>query len=386
MERNCDGRNTMLTNGNENRNTASPAEERQREAAIRLKDLILLGLPATNVYLVHASTDVGFVPAADLPWLSKRGKEQFAPLLDAVVEGVGPGAYGTELKLGGVDSRVLADYDQCLANEASGRMTGMFLPNLTGTLFDITSDGERKLYAAEAVRSAREALDLLWEVHTVPDRIPTTKGNDMSRLTLYSRTKLPICPTPALRLLQPVGAEDFAEMTARLSAAPSESVYAKINYDGDELTVAEWNGGRLEKTSGPLKATLSAYGDAIIRRSRTAIQLKERQFSAALDALCSRTPVESPTDLLEPEPAGAGDAVQAVRDYLCFEQDTTQIWPWFLSADEMLGDENRLREIGAALHYDPEDGYDTEEINQALTEVFGVNPALEQNRGQTMAP
>lgn len=293
----------MSSNRNE-KNAASSATEGQGGSAIRLKDLILLGLPASGVYLIHADTDVGFVPAADLPWLSGRGKEQFSPLLDAVVEGIGPGAYGTELKLCSVEPRVLADYDQCLADEAGGRVTGMFLPNLTGTLFDITSAGERKLYAAEAVRSAREALDLLWEVHTVPDRIPTAKGTDLSRLTLYSRTKLPICPTPALRLLQPVGAEDFAAMSARLCAAPSESVYVKIDYDGDELSTAEWNGGKLEKASSPLEATLSAYGDAIIRRSRKAVHLKERQFSAALDTLCSRTPVESPTDLLEPEPAG----------------------------------------------------------------------------------
>lgn len=292
----------MLTDRNE-KNVAAPALEGQGEA-IRLKDLILLGLPASDVYLVHASADVGFIPAADLPWLSTMGKEQFAPLLDAVVNGIGPGAYGTELKLRGVEPRVLADYDQCLADEAGGYRTGMFLPNLTGALFDVTSDGERKQYAAEAVHSVREVLDLLWEVNTVPDRVPTAKGNDLSRLLIYSRSKLPICTTPAHRLLQPVGVEDFARMTARLCAAPSECIYVKINYDGDELAAADWHGGKLEKISGPLEATLSAYGDAIIRRSRKAVHLKERQFSAALDALCSRTPVESSADLLEPEPSG----------------------------------------------------------------------------------
>lgn len=118
----------MSAIGNENKNAAPSATEGQG-AAIRLKDLILLGLPASGVYLVHADTDVGFVPAADLPWLSGRGKKQFAPLLDAVVEGVGPGAYGMELKLCGVEPRVLANYDQCLADEAGGRVTGMFLPD-----------------------------------------------------------------------------------------------------------------------------------------------------------------------------------------------------------------------------------------------------------------
>lgn len=78
------------------------------------------------------------------------------------------------------------------------------------------------------------------------------------------------------------------------------------------------------------------------------------------------------------------EAVQAIRDHLCFERDTAHIWPWRLPANAMLGDENRLQEIGAALHYDPEGGYDMEELHQALNETFGVNPALEQ--GQTMVP
>ena len=55
---------------------------------IRLRDLLDLGLPDHDVYLVHASADVGWVPAADLPQLSERGKERFAEMLDAKVTDV----------------------------------------------------------------------------------------------------------------------------------------------------------------------------------------------------------------------------------------------------------------------------------------------------------
>ena len=294
----------MSTTSDERNSAVPQAAGRQKEADIRLKDMVLLGLPTSNVYLIHESTDMGFVSAADLRWLSKQGKEQFAPLLNAMVKRVGPGAYGTELTLSGVDPQVLADYDQCLAHEADGRRTGMFLPDLTGALFDITSDGAREFYAAEAVHSVQNALDLLWEVHTVPDRIPTAKGNDLSRLLFYSHSKFPFCTTPSLRLFQPVAAEDFAEMITRLCAAPSEGIHVKINYDDDKLELTEWRGGKLEKTSGPLDDILSAYGDAIIRRSRKTVHLKERQFSAALDALCSLTTVEAPADLWDPQQAG----------------------------------------------------------------------------------
>lgn len=71
------------------------------------------------------------------------------------------------------------------------------------------------------------------------------------------------------------------------------------------------------------------------------------------------------------------EAVQAVRDYLCFIRDTTRIWPWFLSIEEILYEEGKLQEIGKALHRDPKYGYDTEEIYQALVNAFGVNPMFE---------
>lgn len=44
-----------------------------------------LGLPDHDVYLVHQTADVGFIPAADLAALTDQGKAQFAPLLDARV-------------------------------------------------------------------------------------------------------------------------------------------------------------------------------------------------------------------------------------------------------------------------------------------------------------
>ena len=194
-----------------------------REApAIRLKDLVLLGLPPADVYLVHKQHDVGTVPASGLRELTDRGRAEFADLLNAKVETIRPGAYGVELAMDGILPERLTDFDRAQA--------------------------------------------------------------------------------------------------AMLRAGPCLGMF----------------------------------------------QAADRGSAAAVAC---------------PE-----EAVRAVRDYLCFERDTTQIWPWFLSAGEMLGDERKLREIGAALHPDPEHGYGTEEIHQALTEAFGVNPALEQDQGQTMAP
>lgn len=79
------------------------------DPAIHLRDLLTLGLPDHDVYLVHTAEDVGWVPAADLPRLTAQGKEEFSALLDAKVTAIRPGPYGVELVLDGVESKCWYD-------------------------------------------------------------------------------------------------------------------------------------------------------------------------------------------------------------------------------------------------------------------------------------
>ena len=44
------------------------------EQGISLRNLVTLGLPDHDVYLVHQTADVGFIPAADLAALTDQGK------------------------------------------------------------------------------------------------------------------------------------------------------------------------------------------------------------------------------------------------------------------------------------------------------------------------
>lgn len=207
-----------------------PLKQAREAPTIRLKDLVLLGLPASDVYLVHGQYDVGTIPAADLRELSERGQAEFADLLGAKVDAIQAGAYGVELVMTGINPVRLVDYDQMLAS---------------------------------------------W-----------------------------------------------------MRSGPNRGMFRSAGQNGSEA---------VEKP--PLRENI---------------------------------PTQS--------------ALRAVTDYLRFEQETSEIWPWFLSAEEMLGDEQKLNEVSAALHHDPEHGYDTEEIYQALNEAFGVNPTLERGQEQTMAP
>lgn len=90
--------------------------QKEMEPAIHLRDLVTLGLPDHDVYLVHQTADVGFIPAADLAALSDQGKERFAALLDARVSSIKQGAYGVEVELSGIEPELLTRYDQAVAD------------------------------------------------------------------------------------------------------------------------------------------------------------------------------------------------------------------------------------------------------------------------------
>lgn len=108
------------------KNDENAKNEMQRSAVnpgLPLKDLLLLGLPQTDVYLVHETADVGFVPASGLMELTDTGKEKHTALLNAVVNSIRPGAYGVELVLGKVDPQALADFDEAMANHRNAEYT-----------------------------------------------------------------------------------------------------------------------------------------------------------------------------------------------------------------------------------------------------------------------
>lgn len=60
-----------------------------------------------------------------------------------------------------------------------------------------------------------------------------------------------------------------------------------------------------------------------------------------------------------------GDAYQDIVDYIRFEQETSEIWPWFISRDEILAQETTLREIAGRLSAAGE--WDTESIYESLS-------------------
>lgn len=70
------------------------------------------------------------------------------------------------------------------------------------------------------------------------------------------------------------------------------------------------------------------------------------------------------------------DRRQFIMDFIRFESETANIWPWALSADEIIQNENLLGEVERIVEFDQEDKCDTDVLYSALDRLAGINPAL----------
>lgn len=64
----------------------------------------------------------------------------------------------------------------------------------------------------------------------------------------------------------------------------------------------------------------------------------------------------------------------AIIDYIQFEDETSEIWPWAVSAEELL--QSDLRGVEKIVHFENGDHFDTDELYFAINHIFGINPIL----------
>jgi len=70
-----------------------------------------------------------------------------------------------------------------------------------------------------------------------------------------------------------------------------------------------------------------------------------------------------------------------ILDFVTFEGSTSVIWPWAVPAEEICQDQEGLDAVEGMLAYDPKGGYDVDQLHNALSQVFGVNPVLTERQG-----
>lgn len=68
---------------------------------------------------------------------------------------------------------------------------------------------------------------------------------------------------------------------------------------------------------------------------------------------------------------------RAIIDFINFEDETAVIWPWAVSADEIIQNSETLRKVEKAVVFDRENNFDTDELYHALDRIVGINPALD---------
>lgn len=68
-----------------------------------------------------------------------------------------------------------------------------------------------------------------------------------------------------------------------------------------------------------------------------------------------------------------------ILNLVALEEETAEIWPWAATAEEISQDDEKLSAVEAMLHYSPDFGCDTDQVYQAIEQVFGLNPILSKN-------
>lgn len=64
----------------------------------------------------------------------------------------------------------------------------------------------------------------------------------------------------------------------------------------------------------------------------------------------------------------------AIVDFIKFEENSSQIWPWAVSVEDILQNETMLRAIEQAVSFGAHGEFNTDELYDAIDQIAGINP------------
>ena len=245
---------------------------------------------------------------------------------------------------------------------------------MDNTLFEITSNQTTRLCHAENFGCLMELLKLLHQVRRTKFEAPEL---DEGRWLTYFRDKehglRVLSLRPATALMKPLSAEKFEQKLRLFHENTGDTRHVVLDYDSDHFTFSEWKNGEQSNLSGSLDGVIKAYGVALRKKSATQFYLNQEAFEIGMAAVCIMTG-NAPVSVSQ----------QHITDFILAQQ-TADLWPWFVSVEEMVGNPQRLQEVERLLaDMDTAQGGNDEQLFDALTEVFGANPALAQTPWQEM--
>ena len=73
---------------------------------------------------------------------------------------------------------------------------------------------------------------------------------------------------------------------------------------------------------------------------------------------------------------GGNNRRKSVIDFIQFEDATSAIWPWAVSAEALLQNETMLLEVEKRVCFDESGNCDTDGRYAAIDQIVGINPAM----------
>ncbi|NCB42242.1 MAG: hypothetical protein EOM59_06440 [Clostridia bacterium] len=158
------------------------------------------------------------------------------------------------------------------------------------SIYAVTSNEKTSYYQTENFGSLLELLSLLREVYTAKERIPSIRTSDAERLVLYSKSMLPICPSPRLRLFQPLEQETYSELLRRFTECDTDDRQIILDYDGNHFAFSTWENDGPMTMHGPLDGVISTYSGALRKKNSRQTYLNEKAFITEMDRICETGP------------------------------------------------------------------------------------------------
>jgi len=160
-------------------------------------------------------------------------------------------------------------------------------------IYAITSNEKTSYYQTENFGNLRQLLSLLREVHTAKDRVPSIRTGNAERLVLYSKNMLPICPSPYLRLFQPLEPDKYSELLRRFAVQDTDDSQVILDYDSNRFSFSSWGDEGPKTITGPLDGIVSAYSGALRKKNSRQTYINEKVLAAEMERICEVTPFES---------------------------------------------------------------------------------------------
>ena len=161
---------------------------------------------------------------------------------------------------------------------------------MTRSIYAITSNEKTSYYQTEDFGSLVELLSLLRQVHTAKDRVPSIRTSNAERMVLYSKSMLPICPSPRMRLFQPLEPEQYTKLLHLFSELDTGDRQVILDYDGNHFSFSTWEDAGPITMRAPLDGIVSAYSGALRKKNSRQTYLNEKAFIAEMERICGVEP------------------------------------------------------------------------------------------------